>query len=201
MINKIHQRRRGVHCFLVPPPPTAPFLSLSLLPSLNPLPFVFLTSVFHIDLIVVVAFCSLRLLSSVLLFLFMQILRRIVWRYWGEGRGELLSRCIISVFTGSRGLAEPSETGNPFVFEHRGGRPAPLPSRVFSRGGRNGAWKLVLIARRKVVSSRLDGGRWLLSCFFFSFLFEKLQRSNFRFHGKEGRKELMRSALFVVRKR
>lgn len=105
------------------------------------------------------------------------------------------------MFTGSRGLAEPSETGNPFVFEHRGGRPAPLPSRVFSRGGRNGAWKLVLIARRKVVSSRLDGGRWLLSCFFFSFLFEKLQRSNFRFHGKEGRKELMRSALFVVTKK
>lgn len=199
MINKIHQRRRGVHCFLVPPPPTAPFLSLSLLvPKSSPIRL----SHFPIDLIVVVvAFCSLRLLSSVLLFLFMQILRRIVWRYWGEGRGELLSRCIISVFTGSRGLAEPSETGNPFVFEHRGGRPAPLPSRVFSRGGRNGAWKLVLIARRKVVSSRLDGGRWLLSCFFFSFLFEKLQRSNFRFHGKEGRKELMRSALFVVRKR
>lgn len=70
------------------------------------------------------------------------------------------------MFTGSRGLAEPSETGNPFVFEHRGGRPAPLPSRVFSRGGRNGAWKLVLIARRKVVSSRLDG---CFLVFFFSF--------------------------------
>lgn len=48
---------------------------------------------------------------------------------------------------------------------------------------------------------RVVSTRWLLSCFFFSFLFEKLQRSNFRFHGKEGRKELMRSALFVVTKK
>ena len=92
------------------------------------------------------------------------------------------------MFTGSRGLAEPSETGNPFVFEHRGGRPAPLPSRVFSRGGRNGAWKLVLIARRKVVSSRLDGGRWLLSCFFFFFSFRKIATIELSI-SRKGRKE------------
>lgn len=51
---------------------------------------------------------------------------------------------------------------------------------------------------------RVVSTRWKIVAFlffFFSFLFEKLQRSNFRFHGKEGRKELMRSALFVVTKK
>lgn len=89
------------------------------------------------------------------------------------------------MFTGSRGLAEPSETGNPFVFEHRGGRPAPLPSRVFSRGGRNGAWKLVLIARRKVVSSRLDG---CFLVFFFFFSFRKIATIELSI-SRKGRKE------------
>lgn len=164
MINKIHQRRRGVHCFLVPPP--AP--SLSLLP---PKSIPIRLSRFPIDFIVV-AFCSVypspdfssAFLSSC--------------KSWGAlsddigEEGGLLSRCIISVFTGSR-------RAQRLVIRLYSSAEADALLLVFHYFPRRGN---LLIARRKKVAWL---GRLLSS---FPFLFEKMPRSDyFRFHGRDGR--------------
>lgn len=134
MINKIHQRRRGVHCFLVPPPPTAPSLSLSLLVPKSSSPIPIRLSRFRLHRrrflpppppLRISPPCSslhANLEAHCLTIL-------------GRERGE---RTVIALhnFRVHR-CSRPRRAGNPFVFERRGGRPARLPrSRLFSAAKR-----------------------------------------------------------------
>lgn len=124
MINKIHRRRRGVHCFLVPPPLccvsrltfTPLLFALASLNLLLPLPLSLLRLPLSLCRSSPVA--RLPLESRVPLF----VLHANLEAHCLAILGELLSRCIISVFACARGFAVP-ETGNPFVFERRSRRP------------------------------------------------------------------------------